>query len=128
MGSPLDKSRVISMFFVKKREGVVDNQVDERVFNGRSMGVDPHIHFFCELTELVIDNGAMSGFDVLATQEKNGAKVFFGDWDTAFFEATKANFVCGWVSGVIKTVSKKGGKGRDSRGKKLEVFIFSQEE
>jgi len=51
--------------------------------------------------------------------------MFFSDWNATFFETAEANLIGGWVGGIVKVVSKKGGEGGDGRGKKLKVVVFS---
>jgi len=67
MGSPLKEAGFVSMVIMEVRKGVVNNRIDKSVFDGIMTGRDPCVHLIRELTEFVIDDCMVGGFDVLST-------------------------------------------------------------
>jgi len=55
------------MFIVKVRNVIVDDRINESIFDMITGVGHPGFHFFREFTELGVDDGTVSGFDVLAT-------------------------------------------------------------
>jgi len=58
---------IISMLIMKIGDVVIDNAVDESIFNVIMDVGDPCFHFFGELVKFGINDGAVGSLDVLAT-------------------------------------------------------------
>jgi len=93
---PFDKTSIVSMFIMKIRNVIVDDRIDKGIFNV-IMGVgDPCFHFFSQLAELGVNDGVVSGFDVLAAGEKNRLPLGFSNRNLALFKAAETQLVRSW--------------------------------
>jgi len=92
-GNPFNKMGIVSMFIMKVRNIIINNRVDEGVFDVGAGGVNPSFHFFCQLTKLGIDNGAVGGLDVLTPQEEDGFPFCLSDGYLTFLEAMETQLV-----------------------------------
>jgi len=90
---PFYKASIVSMFVMKIGDVIIDDRVDESIFD-MGMGVsDPCLHVFRQLMELVVDDGAVSSLDVLAAGEENGFLLCLSDRYLTFFKAAETQLV-----------------------------------
>ena len=104
------------MFVMEVGDVIIDDRVDEGVFDVGMGIIDPCVHFFGDFTKLGVDDSAMGGFDVLPTGEEDGLPLRFGDGHLALFETAEAYLMGAGCGVVILSVSKEGLKGRRGGG------------
>ena len=114
--SPFYKACIMGMFVMKVGDIIIDDRIDEGVFDVGTGVIDPGVHFFSNFTKLGVDDGAMGGLDVLSAGEEDGLPLSFGDGDLALFETAEAYLMGARCRVVVLSVSEKGLESRRGRG------------
>jgi len=114
--SPFDKACISDMFIMEIGDVIIDDQIDEGVFDVGMGVIDPGVHFFSDFTKLGVDDGAVGSLDVLPTGEEDGLPFHLRDGYLALFETAKAYLMGAGCRVVVLSVSEEGLESGSGRG------------